>query len=792
MNEQEACNFTPAATIVKTDVTWNPNLQFVALPFQPAKKKRAMTIVSIILAAVLLVIVGVALWYFLIEKPKIDAPKYPMSFVGNLHILNKDFNSDYGDKASDAFESGMTDIGAQVKEAFTSSDISSEYNKSKVFTFGEGSLVPYFWMDFRVTEKQMKNLTTDLVKSTLNKHFQAESSDFQIQPASTSVTELSLNDLKTLIAAKDCHSYHSVQSDQSIILNGPDSDSKSCFWHLQGPSGLLIKLRVEWLLVGCSDRILIYNDIATAFSTLLTLIYKCSWREPVVELFSSANLMAVIWKQGQYSYYDPFRLSAQAVPMPDCSANITLMEGLEIQGNASTPFFPSYYPPNTECTWHFTVPSLDYGITLWFDGYELDTPTFTKPCWQGQWRIQNRKLCGKRVLQPYAERIFVVSLTTTVTFTSEVTLTGPGIQFSYSLFNQSDPCPEEVLCSVSGLCVTECDGLKDCSNGVDENNCVCPVQFHCAEGNTCLSLLDVCDQNRDCETGDDEQNCDEAVPCDLFTYMCADGSCVKKANPLCDYVTDCADGTDEKNCECGLQTSMSRIVGGTNSTEGEWPWQTSIQISGQHVCGGILINQNWILSAAHCFTSRYTPPDRWTVILGKFKLNLIGYHELSFKVQKIISHRYYDDDTSDHDIALLLLDKPVPIVPFTYPVCLPAKTQVFETDTTCWVTGWGTTEEDGSVANVLQKVDVKLVDQDTCNKAYSYSITPRMICAGYPEGKKDSCQGDSGGPLVCQQPNGRWFLAGVVSFGYGCARPELYGVYTRVTRFIDWINTHVS
>ncbi|XP_067875628.1 transmembrane protease serine 6 isoform X2 [Heterodontus francisci] len=727
------------------------------------------------------------------EKPKIDKPKFSVHFVGSLRILNKDFNYNYADKASEEFDTETKEIGEMIKEAFSSSDIKSFYNKSKVFTFGKGSLVPYFWMDFRVTREKIKNVTTDLVKSTLNKHLQtAESTEYKIQPESTIITKISRKDLRTLAAAAECHSYSFISSDQSITLDGPKSNSKSCFWHLEGPDGLLIRLRVEWLLIGCGDWIAIYNKVTATDRTLLTSLYRCSWKEPVVEIFSSASVMSVIWKQGQYSYYDPFKLSAQTLPMLDCSANITLTEGWEVQGNASTPYFPSYYPPNTRCTWHFTVPSLDYGIALWFDGYELDTPTFTQPCSQGQWRIQNRKLCGRRLLQPYAQRIFVVSLSTTVTFTSEVTLTGPGIQFYYSLFNQSDPCPDEVLCSVSGLCVPECDGLKDCSNGVDENNCVCPAQFQCTEGNTCVSLLNVCNQHKDCDTGSDEENCDGAVPCDLFTYMCDDGSCVKKANPQCDYVSDCQDGTDERNCDCGLQTSRNKIVGGTNSTEGEWPWQASLQISSQHVCGGILINENWVLSAAHCFTSSSTPPAIWTVILGKFKLDVVGNNELSFKVLKIISHPYYNAITYDYDVALLQLDQPVPIVPSSYPICLPTRTHVFETGKTCWVTGWGTTEEDGSVSNVLQKVDVKLVDQSTCNEAYSYSITPRMLCAGYPEGEKDSCQGDSGGPLVCEESNGRWFLAGIVSHGLGCARKDYYGVYTRVTRLIDWIHTIAS
>uniref|UniRef100_UPI00398E4C97 transmembrane protease serine 6 n=1 Tax=Pristiophorus japonicus TaxID=55135 RepID=UPI00398E4C97 len=791
MSVQQPCSIsTSPADDTNTDVQWDPNEEIVAIQAKSSgNSTKAKVIVALLLGATILTIVGVVLWYFLVEKPEIDNPKFGVQYVGRLHVLNKDFDS----KSPEDFKTELKDLGKTIKEAFTSSDIKSYYNKSKVFTFGKGSLLSYFWVDFRVTAQQRKKLTEDLVKSSLNKYFKtAESKDYQIRPESTAVTKVLEKEMKTLAEAAECHSYKFINSGEGTNLDGPKSNSRSCFWHLQGPAGLLIKLRLEWLLIGCADRIAVYNEVTATHRTLLTSLYKCSWQEPVVEIFSSANVMSVIWKQGRYSYYDPFKLSIQALPMIDCSANITLTEGWDIQGNASTPYFPSYYPPNTDCTWHFTVPSLDYGIALWFDGYELDTPTFTQPCSQGQWMVQNRKMCGRRVLQPYAQRIFVVSLSTMVTFTSEVTLTGPGIQFRYSLFNQSEPCPDKVLCSVSGLCVPECDGLKDCTNGADEKNCVCPAQFQCTEGTTCLSLHKVCNQDDDCDTGSDEEDCDEAVPCDLFTYQCNDGSCVKKANPQCDYETDCHDGTDEKNCECGLQTSMNRIVGGTNSTEGEWPWQASLQVQSLHICGGILINEHWVLSAAHCFTSSYAPPKVWTVYLGKFKLNVSSKNELTFKVLKIISHPYYDDDTFDYDVALLQLDQPVPIVPTSYPICLPARTHIFEPDKECWVTGWGKTKESGSIANVLQKVDVKLVDQATCNKAYSYTITPRMICAGYAEGKKDSCQGDSGGPLVCEEASGRWFLAGIVSFGNGCGRQDSYGAYSRVTRLIDWIHTNAS
>uniref|UniRef100_A0A8C6S8L4 Vitamin K-dependent protein C n=1 Tax=Neogobius melanostomus TaxID=47308 RepID=A0A8C6S8L4_9GOBI len=95
-------------------------------------------------------------------------------------------------------------------------------------------------------------------------------------------------------------------------------------------------------------------------------------------------------------------------------------------------------------------------------------------------------------------------------------------------------------------------------------------------------------------------------------------------------------------------------------------------------------------------------------------------------------------------------------------------------------------------SETLQKVAVQLRSEDDCVDSYGPLISPRMMCAGYSEGQKDACQGDSGGPLVCQEPGGRWFLAGVVSWGHGCARPGYYGVYTRVSRLSAWVREHID
>ncbi|XP_021794267.1 transmembrane protease serine 11E [Papio anubis] len=242
---------------------------------------------------------------------------------------------------------------------------------------------------------------------------------------------------------------------------------------------------------------------------------------------------------------------------------------------------------------------------------------------------------------------------------------------------------------------------------------------------------------------------------------------------------------------CGTRRSKSlgqslRIVGGTEVEEGEWPWQASLQWDGSHRCGATLINATWLVSAAHCFTT-YKNPARWTASFGV----TITPSKMKRGLRRIIVHEKYKYPSHDYDISLAELSSPVPYTNAVHRVCLPDASYEFHPGDVMFVTGFGALKNDGSSQNHLRQAQVTLIDTTTCNEpqAYNGAITPRMLCAGSLKGKRDACQGDSGGPLVSSDARDIWYLAGIVSWGDECAKPNKPGVYTRVTALRDWITS---
>ncbi|KAL7828630.1 hypothetical protein SRHO_G00322640 [Serrasalmus rhombeus] len=245
---------------------------------------------------------------------------------------------------------------------------------------------------------------------------------------------------------------------------------------------------------------------------------------------------------------------------------------------------------------------------------------------------------------------------------------------------------------------------------------------------------------------------------------------------------------------CGRPTYppvVSRVVGGDDVRANSWPWQASLQyLSGSryyHTCGGTLISNQWVLTAAHCIGS-FT----YRVYLGKHSLNSADEKgSVAIAPAKIIVHEQWDSYRIRNDIALIKLQTAVQFSDTIQAACLPPAGDVLPNGFPCYVTGWGRLWTGGPLADILQQALLPVVDYATCSQPdwWGDLVTEKMVCAG-GDGLLASCNGDSGGPLNCQRSDGTWDVQGVVSFGssLGCNYPKKPSVFTRVASYIDWIN----
>ncbi|XP_049312834.1 venom serine protease Bi-VSP isoform X2 [Bactrocera dorsalis] len=254
---------------------------------------------------------------------------------------------------------------------------------------------------------------------------------------------------------------------------------------------------------------------------------------------------------------------------------------------------------------------------------------------------------------------------------------------------------------------------------------------------------------------------------------------------------------------CGYtHNTYKKIVGGEVSKKGAWPWAVLLaypdgSASSPFKCGGTLVTARHIVTAAHCIRD-----DLAYVRLGEHDLSTDTEtrHE-DVNIVRKEAHPQYNRRNGKNDVAVLWLERNVKFRETISPICLPTTSPIRQksyVSYTPFVVGWGKTMEGGVSSNVLQELQIPIFKNDVCERSYKNinrlvsddQFDDGVLCAGVLSGGKDTCQGDSGGPLMIPESyknNVRYYLIGVVSYGVGCARPEVPGVYSSVQHYVDWI-----
>jgi len=325
------------------------------------------------------------------------------------------------------------------------------------------------------------------------------------------------------------------------------------------------------------------------------------------------------------------------------------------------------------------------------------------------------------------------------------------------------------------------------------DSCVFPFVLWGREYRTCTNVYSYPDVSPDyyiCATEVDASN--ELVSWDYCAPECPGASKESTgqvgANPA----------NEPGKCYCGVMnpddpysySSDSKIVGGYASYIGMIPWQVGLLFSNTNEanqgCGGTLVGDQYVVTAAHC-TDTASPGDVFVTVGNTILGTKFESKSFIIDVEAVINHPDYNDQTTENDISILRLAEKVDLYKYPHikPACLPS----YPYSGPGVVSGWGTVSSGGLMQSHLRDVEVDIYPQGDCGDYPPGDITPDMICAGYPEGGSDACQGDSGGPLVARQmaDSDSYTLTGVVSWGYGCAQPNLPGIYANVSYFTTWL-----
>ncbi|XP_068612363.1 coagulation factor VIIi [Brachionichthys hirsutus] len=343
-----------------------------------------------------------------------------------------------------------------------------------------------------------------------------------------------------------------------------------------------------------------------------------------------------------------------------------------------------------------------------------------------------------------------------------------------------------------------CRNNGTCEEMGQSFNCLCPEGFlgdrcelRLEDWLKCLNLNGHCQHF--CDGSGQYRKCSCADGYELG----ADGrQCIPRVEYPCGKLAPEETGTNQS------MSDQTRLVGASHCPKGECPWQVLVQLHGQSHCGGVLIDPDWVVTAAHCVSGKQAA--ELTVVAGEHNLDVEEGTEQRMPVSMVITHEHYVPETGDSDVGLLRLRRPITLTRHAIPVCLPtqdlARRELLPVRFHA-VSGWGGRTSGGNEAPdarqtaqaspVLRRFSVPIHHNLLCSQVSRFNFTENMLCAGYLEGQQESCRGDDGSPLVTEYGSTH-FLTGVAGWGKGCPQPGYYGVYNFMGNFVHWVKSAMA
>uniref|UniRef100_A0A665VJH0 Suppressor of tumorigenicity 14 protein homolog n=1 Tax=Echeneis naucrates TaxID=173247 RepID=A0A665VJH0_ECHNA len=799
------------------DPDWDTVLQFLPasdskhLEKKPGRRKKMWIGLGLVLAAgSLALLTGLLVWHFHLRSNV----KVRRVYIGSMGISHQRFLSAHEDPNSPEFTNLASLVRQQLNLIYSKNSVLSKYFKGSTVQAFSDSIMAYYESDFDVPTLQQPSL--DKAMESLEPPSGGHQGRGSASDSESWFSKDSSFIARLLFFSVKSFTIHVNKAGTFDSPGFPDSTyppNVYLQWRLRADPRHRVQLDFHTLILedDCQqDFIKIYDSLVP--------IEQCGYPHKSLTFLSSGNVMLLTLVTSEEKEFPGFRVNYAQIPLTEQECGGTLTEN---KGTLSTPFFPSNYPPKTSCVWNIEVPQENF-VKVQFNRFFIGNES--ADCPNDYVEVNNERLCGRNLKSTVIIR---QSNKMTINFKSDLSYVDQGFSAEYEAFIPTNPCPGRFQCT-NNLCINktlQCDGWNDCGDSSDEDNCTCNAsqmkcrngrckpkfwrcnglddcgdntdeencrKFSCRNGR-CISGKLECNGKDECGDGSDESKCEKCKRKNEFTFHCKNGHCISKLNPECDGEEDCDDGSDEADCKCGARPyRSSRIVGGQESRKGEWPWQVSLHIKGTgHVCGASVLSSSWLVTAAHCVQdtkdNKYSQADQWEALLGLHIQSQTNEWTVRKNIKRIIAHPDYNDYTFNNDIALMELDGEITLNQYIWPICLPSPTYDVPAGQEAWITGWGATREGGMAATVLQKAEVRIINSTVCNGLMSEDITDGMLCAGILQGGVDACQGDSGGPLSITSASGQAFLAGVVSWGDGCGLRNKPGIYTRVTKYRNWI-----